>query len=91
MVAASAFRWQNEHEGDGAAAYPRPHRVALYNVQPGWLLHSTLLSVEHSAAVPVQAFHEQPVSFEQAIAPVFDSQAAATPAHELPVQLQPAD
>jgi len=53
--------------------------------------HSIELSVEHWAAVPPQAFHEQPASFEQAIAPVFDSQAAASPEHELPFQLHPAD
>jgi hypothetical protein len=47
--------------------------------------------VEHWAAVPPQAFHVQPASFEHAIAPVFDSHAAAVPPHELPFQLQPAD
>jgi hypothetical protein len=47
--------------------------------------------VEHWAGVPAHAFHVQPVSFEQAIAPMFDSHAAAVPAHELPFQLQPVD
>ena len=65
--------------------------VRAYSVQPGWLVHSTELNVEHWAAVPPQAFQVQPDSLEQARAPVFDSQAAAVPAHELPFQLQPAD
>ncbi|HYQ45433.1 MAG TPA: hypothetical protein VER11_25780 [Polyangiaceae bacterium] len=60
-----------------------------YNAQPGWLVHSTELSVEHCAAVPVHAVHVQPASFEQAMAPVFDSHAAAVPVHALPFQLQP--
>ena len=47
--------------------------------------------MEHSAALPAHAFQVQPASFEQAISPLFDSHAAATPPHEVPFQLQPAE
>ena len=46
--------------------------------------------MEHWAAVPPHAFHEQPVEFEQAIAPAFDSHAAGVPVHVVPLQVQPA-
>jgi len=68
----------------------RPREVDYCKLQPGWVVHSTELSVEHWAAVPMHAVQAQP-ALEQVFVLVIDSHAVGVPVHEVPLQLQPAD
>ena len=63
-------------------------RGAQGTAQPGWIAHSTELSVEHLAAVPAHAVQVQPAPVH-AMLVSFTSQASGVPVQAEPDHLQP--